>query len=228
MTDSADNQPVEQNLEEFQAQHRKATMQDIWTTDDTGHDLTVEEALFVRSYIIDRNEIAALKRLGYGMANAQLKRMAARHLANPEVQGAIDCLAKRLMAKLEISAENVNRSLAAVAFFDPREIMHFDGHSLRVLDSRLWSDRHAAAIKGVKMTKDAGVEIQFADRLRAQEILAKQLGTLKDADEGMAKMAADAAAQSAIERMVQVVGRLAEGKPASEQIVDNAAGATIN
>lgn len=188
----------------------------IYSRDDTGHDLTVEEQLFVRSYVIDRNPVAALKRLDYAGDNSKLKTIARRYLANPEVQGAIEVFVKRLADKLEITAEKVARQLAQMAFFDPRTVVQWDGLTMRVLDSRLWPDEAVAAIAGMKMTEKAGMEIKLVDKLKATEVLGRQLNLLQDPDEAAKKAAADAAAGAVIDKMSQVFERLAGAKKPDE------------
>lgn len=158
------------NAEEY----RTAKAHDIWSYDDTGFDLSLEEQLFVRSYIVDRNPVAALRRLGYNYEIARLKTIAAQMLNKAEVKGAVEHLAKRMMDALEITAERVQRRIAAVAFFDPRKVVHFDNLGVDVLNSRFWSEEQAQAIQSVKMGQ-TGIEIKFYDGLRAAEMLAKQL-----------------------------------------------------
>lgn len=181
----------------------------LWSQTDTGHDLTLEEALFCRSYIVDRNPIAALKRLDYEGSMQTLKRMAERHLANPEVIGCINTLAKQMMEKLDITAEKVNKHLANMAFFDIRQIAWFDGTSMQVLDSRLWPEEAVAAVQSVKQTKDAGIEIKMVDKLTATKQLAAQLNLLQDPDEMDKKRHAEAAAEAVVNRIAQIAERVA-------------------
>jgi phage terminase small subunit len=207
-----EDERTEEEIREDMMQRRDNVRYDIWTRDDTGHDLTMEEALFVRSYIIDRNPVAAMRRLNYAGEAQTLRYRADRYLSNVEVQGAIETLGKKMMADLEVTADRVNRQLAAMAFFDPRSVMQFDGVSLRVLDSSLWSDTQIASIRGIKMTKDAGVEIQFVDKLRALEVLGKQLNLLQDPDVLAAKQLAEAAAEGAMRKIAEVFDRMSDNK----------------
>ena len=216
MDDEDTPPPSQEELAEREEAHRAVVRDDIWSRDDTGHDLTVEEALFCRSYIIDREPVATFRRLGYTGSPERLKALAKKHLANPEVQGCIGSLAGRLMKKFEVSAESITKNLASMAFFDARTIMRFDGHSLRVLDSSLWSDEAVAAISGVKMTKDAGVEIKFVDKLKATETLGRQLNLLQDPDENMKKAMADSAAEEAMLKISNVFDRLIEHRQTLE------------
>lgn len=154
--------------------------QSIWSYDELPFDLNMEEHLFVRSYIIDRNPVAAGRRLGLADASPNmLKARAAKMLAKTEVMEALEWLAKRMMEKLDITAERVQRKMAAIAFFDPREVMTFDGTGMHLMHSRYWTEEQAAAIQSIKMGQH-GLELKMYDRLRANEMLAKQLGVQPD------------------------------------------------
>lgn len=185
----------------------KARAAEIWAYDDTGHDLSLEEQLFVRSYIIDRNPVAAMRRLGHHAEDSKvLKRRADRYLSKPEVASCVETLAKRLMEKLEITAERVQRQMAAIAFFDPREVMTFDGYGVNLLHSRFWSPEQAAAIQSIKMGQN-GVEIKLYDRLRASELLAKQLGVQPDDDAASRAEAARVGAEQVIHDILSYYDR---------------------
>lgn len=177
----------------------------IWQYDEIPVPLNLEEQLFVRSYIIDRNEVAAMRRLGHSIDDhTKLKARAKKYLAKVEVQEAIDFLAKRMMEKLDITAEKVNRQIASVAFFDPREVMSFDQYGVRLIHSRFWSAEQAAVIQSIKMGQN-GIEIKLYDRLRATEMLAKQL-KLQPEDNDPAE-AAKAGAEAALEKIFSVFNR---------------------
>lgn len=179
----------------------------IFSYSDTGHDLTVEEQLFCSSYIIDRNEVAAMRRIGYDdVPAATLKSRALKMMTNPEVQGCIEVLAKRTMDALQITAERVNEAVASIAFFDFRNVAEFDHSGIKFKHSKFWTKHEAAAITGLKVTKD-GVELKFGDRQRAQEYLGKQLGMASD-ESDMTKAMAQGMAEAAINKIMEVTGRM--------------------
>ena len=184
-------------------EYQLARATQIWSYDDTGHDLTVEQALFCRSYIIDRNAIAALRRLNYVEPPAQLKKIADRYLENTEVQGCIEALAKQMMQRLEITADNVNARIAAVAFFDPRSVLEFDHNGVRMKHSRFWTKDEALAIQSIKVGQH-GVELKLHDGLRAAEMLGKQLGTLKDDTEEARALSTKAAAEEVLTSIADI------------------------
>lgn len=183
-----------------------ARADNIWSYDDIGVPLNLEEQLFVRSYIVDRNEVAALRRIGHRNAEVgTLKARAKKYLASANVQEAIDFLAKRMMERLAITADKVQEQIAAVAFFDPREVMEFDKYGINLLHSRFWTREQAAAVKSIKQGAN-GVEIVLYDRLKANELLAKQLGVQpEDNDRAEAQRIA---AEAASNKMLQYFERL--------------------
>lgn len=181
----------------------------IWSYDDTGHALTLEQQLFCRSYIIDRNPVAAMRRLSYAGSPAELRKKADHYLMNLEVQACIDVLAKQMMQRLEITAENVNRRLAAVAFFDPRTVVAFDHIGVQMKHSKFWSLDEAWAISSVKQGKD-GVELKIHDGVRAAEILGKQLGSLKDDSEEARASQLKQSAQEVIGSIIDIMRKTRE------------------
>lgn len=187
----------------------QAQAQEIWQYDELPFELSVEEQLFVRSYAIDRNHVAAMRRLGHrGEDSKKLKARAERYLSKVDVQNAVDYLVKRMMEKLDITAEKVQRAIASVAFFDVREIATFDKYGIHLLHSRYWTAEQAMAIASIKQGQ-YGLEIKTYDRLKATEMLAKQLGVQpEDTD---AVTAARIAADETMGRIADIMGRLAPG-----------------
>jgi len=186
----------------------------IWAYDELDFLLDPEEHLFVRSYVIDRNDIAAMRRLGYTGESSTLKARAKKFRQNTEVQSAIDFLTKRMMEKLDITAERVQRQIAAVAFFDPREVMTFDRFGVTVLNSRFWNSDQATAVQSIKMGQ-YGLEIKMYDRLRAAEMLAKQLGVQKE--DNNVEDAFRIAADQVMDKLGTVLGRMLPGGKGVQQ-----------
>lgn len=204
-----ENEVGEDPLQDYD-RYVQAQAAKIWHYQDTGHDLTLEEQLFCRSYIIDRNPVAALNRLGYSATNNVLKARAKKFLANPEVAACIEVLGQTMMEKLEITADRIQRKMAAVAFFDPREVMEFDKYGVRIINSRFWSEDQVAAISSIKNTQ-FGVEMKFYDRQKALESLAKQVGLQPDDFDEAAK--AEAMAESAMRKIAAFFDRVIPDDP---------------
>lgn len=185
--------------EEYQA----LRAEQIWSYDEMPQDLSLEHRLFVRSYIIDRNPVAALCRLNHQGTPQQLKRKAEGYLANTEVRDAIEYLGARMMAKLEITAEKINERLAAVAFFDPREVMEFDAAGVRLLHSKYWRRDHAWAMQSIEMGQQ-GIKLKMYDGIRAAEILGKNIGSIKDDNAEAAAAAAKASAEAVMDKLLDI------------------------
>lgn len=188
----------------------QAQAQNLWQYDDLPFDLNMEEQLFVRSYVIDRNEVSALRRLGHIGEQSTLRNRAKRYLAKAEVQAAVEHLGKKMMEMLDITAEKVQRQIAAVAFFDPRQVMEFDQYNVRMLHSRFWTSEQVAAVKKIKMGPN-GVELELYDRLRASEMLAKQLGVQPEDNDAAEQ--ARLGAEQAIEKIFTVFERMSDPDP---------------
>lgn len=189
----------------------------IWeSTAAADFDLNMEEQLFVRSYVIDRNELAAMTRLGHAGTHQILKQRARRYLSNPEVQGAIEYYAKQMMAKLEVTAEKVQERIAAVAFFDIREVMEFDRNGINLMPSKLWTAQQAAAVKKIK-SGQFGLEIEMYDGLKAAEMLAKQLNMQPEDTDLQAQ--SRIAAEEAMIKIGTVIGRLLPGGKAARDVL---------
>lgn len=186
--------------------------QQIWSVDDLGFDLTLEQQLFVRSYLIDRNGIAAVIRLGYQGERQQLKRAADRFLSSTVVQDAIKEGAQRLMDRLEVTADRVNRDIASIAFTNVGDLVHFDGVTTRILPSQFWPEHAKVAVKALKVGQ-FGVTVEFHDKQKALDFLAKQTG-LAETEEQADQRRAEAAAEAALIKIMDVVTRNREIKQA--------------
>lgn len=202
-------------------EYQRSRAYQIHSYSDTGHDLTVEEQLFCRSYIIDRNTIGAMRRLGYSeeLSADALKYRAERMLQKPEVQACIEVLAKKMMDNLQITAEKVNEVAAAIAFFDLGEVAEWDAGGISLIHSKFWTKNQRLAVASVKMTKD-GIELKMNDRQKAIDFLGKQLN-LVDSDKDAIRMAAEGAAAAAMDKILEVTEKMRAGAaPALPKPVD--------
>lgn len=182
----------------------------IWQyTELDEFNLNLEEQLFVRSYVIDRNPVAAMRRLGHCHDDpAKLKLRAKRYLSKAEVQGAVELLAKQMMEKLDITAEKIQRKLAAIGFFDVREVATFDKYGIQLLHSKFWSEEQAAAVQSIEMGQ-FGIKLKLYDRMRALELLSKQVG-LQPEDMNPAE-AARAGAEEVMSKLGTIIERMLPG-----------------
>lgn len=210
--DEDEDKVTPEQIEEHQRHAQNSRAYQIWAYSETGHDLTVEEQMFVRSYVIDRNDVAAMRRIGYVHEDSRtLKRRAERMLASAEVQDAIKVQCERLMQALDITAERVNQRVAQIAFFDPGQVMEWDHNGVKMMHSKFWTEGQRANVASVKMGKE-GIEIRLADRQKALDFLGKQLNLVDDDAERM-RQAAAAAAEAAVGKVAEVVQRMRRPLP---------------
>jgi phage terminase small subunit len=134
--------------------------------------LTVRQQQFVREYLVDLSAAKAAVRSGYSKTSAHVT--ASRMLRRAAVRGAIQAeLEKRFgITKLTIAEE-----LAAVAFHNVGDVVSWSKHNLRVRPSNALTDDQRKAVIAVRQSKGR-IEVQFADRLRALELLAHVLGLM--------------------------------------------------
>jgi phage terminase small subunit len=102
----------------------------------TSNVLTSRQRAFVSEYVRDLNGSQAASRAGCRARNARLA--ASRLLRKANVQREIQKLVREREERLEVSAAKILQDLAAVAFFDPRQL--FDEHGslkpIHTLDER--------------------------------------------------------------------------------------------
>lgn len=145
--------------------------------------LNPRQQLFAREYLVDLNATQAAIRAGYSKRSASS--IAERLLKKPEIRRRVQAGMDRRAKRLEISADDVLKGLARVAFADMRQLFDAEGE---LLSPHQWPDDVAAAIAGadfVTASKGEGAVEQVAkikanDRLRALELLGKHLVLFQD------------------------------------------------
>lgn len=145
--------------------------------------LTPKQAMFVSEYLVDFNGTQAAIRAGYSPKTAN--EQAAGLLAKTSIQQAIQAKQEKRVAKLDISAERLDREAARLAFFDIRKLYRQDGtlKAIHELD-----EDTARAISGIEAqvigNEDSGVSVvrkyKTASKEKALELLYRRLGLLKD------------------------------------------------
>ena len=99
-----------------------------------GMALTVKERLFVQCYLKHKNATRAAREAGYSKASSNT--IGPRLLVKDCIKEAIKAGLAKQAAKLEISAENVIKEIAKIAFqkLSKRELKNISGHKLRALE----------------------------------------------------------------------------------------------
>lgn len=196
--------------------------------------LTEKQKTFCREYIVDLNATQAAIRAGYSEKTATAS--ASRLLMNVKVQHEIKKLMEERNTRTNISADDVIRQLARIAFMDIKdmiewgveernEIIDHDEDGEPIIEKiqseyvRL-KDREqidGTLVQSVKMTK-YGMAVEFPDRMRAIEMLAKHTGVFDDRP----NVAVDVSGfVDALKETAQQVGGLWEHDPDNDPGGDN-------
>ncbi len=84
-------------------------------------ELTPKQARFVDEYLIDLNATQAAIRAGYSKKTAHV--IGPENLEKPEIKEAVAKRNQKRIAATEITAERVLREIAAMAYYDPAELV---------------------------------------------------------------------------------------------------------
>ncbi len=160
--------------------------------------LTEKQLRFCREYAVEPNGTQAYRRaFGFGVPYRSARTLAARLLANVDIQEEIGASRREFRRRTGLSAARVLRGLAAVAFADMDDCFDADDKDGGLPRPRPWSDIPAAtrrAMQGVKIrrkrlvSKDKGdatdwemeeVEYKFPDKNSAFDKLCRHLGLTK-------------------------------------------------
>ncbi|CAA2136743.1 terminase small subunit [Hyphomicrobium sp. ghe19] len=136
-------------------------------SDATKPALTPKQRRFVENYLLDLNATQAAIRAGYSKRTAQ--EQGSQLLNHPTIRIAIDAAKAERSAKTEICAEQVLEEIAAMAFYDPGELM-IEGAANAgdpieaVIDGRvIYGLRCPADIK--RLPENAWMQAEAASRL---------------------------------------------------------------
>lgn len=95
--------------------------------------LTQAEKVFIAAYLVNLNATQAYFKAHPDCAYSTASTEGCRLLGKPNVKAQIDAELERRKKQYEISADNVLKELARIAFFDPARVLNDDG-SVKRLD----------------------------------------------------------------------------------------------
>jgi phage terminase small subunit len=157
--------------------------------------MTPKQQRFVQEYLIDLHATNAAIRAGY--AKEWAGRNADRLTKNKEIATAIASATAKLSTKADISAERVLKEIAAMAFYDPADLM-IDGEAGdddreavvingRVIyglrgpaDIKRLPEKVRRAIVGWSWDKNLMFTVKLADKSKALDQLARHLALYND------------------------------------------------
>lgn len=152
--------------------------------------LNDQQKRFVDEYLIDLDPTAAAIRAGY--SNRSARQIGNENRTKPTIAAAIADKMRERAIRVAASQDRVITELSAIAYADPRLAFDEQGALREVKD---WSDSLAAGIKSIKIKQlndDDGsivgstAEINFWDKLKALEMLAKHVGLFESVSSNQA------------------------------------------
>ena len=141
----------------------------------TGYD--IRQQRFVEEYLIDLNGKAAATRAGYSPKSAVIT--ASQLLAKPRIREQIDKVMAERSERTKITADQVVRELARVAFGNTKQIVSWGADGIILRESSELSEDEAAAVASVEETK-TGLKVKQHDKVRALEALGRHLGIFEN------------------------------------------------
>lgn len=147
---------------------------------------------FAAEYLIDLNATGAYRRaVNANATDATAATEGHRLLRNPKVAELIAEGRKRLLDRLEVTAERVVEEYRRIGFLDPREVMGWDEDGVRFHPSDTLTAEAAAAIASVKSKRTVRTdgdgnetvtveqEVKLVSKIAALDSLSKHLGLFK-------------------------------------------------
>ena len=156
--------------------------------------MTPKQKLFAEEYLKDLNATQSAIRAGYSKKTAYA--IGQENLKKPEIQKAIQELMNKRSKINEITADNVLKELASIAFADSTDyakIKHktvvndVTGEKEEVTyveftDTDDLSEEQKKAISAIKYTRN-GIAVETHNKLKALELLGKHLGMFEEQQE---------------------------------------------
>jgi len=144
-------------------------------------ELTPKQERFVAEYLVDLNATQAAVRAKYSPKSAA--RIGQELLNKTHIAEAIQKAQARRAARSEITADQVVRELARVAFADPRRVFIWGRGGVTLRESVNLTDDEAAVVSEVSQTvTEAGgsIKAKLCDKVKALELLGRHLGMFTD------------------------------------------------
>jgi phage terminase small subunit len=139
--------------------------------------MNLKQQRFCQEYIVDLNATKAAIRAGYSHKTASSQ--GERLLRNVEIQAEIQRLQSERSQRLDITADDVLKDLAAIAFTPISEVLTVEDGTVTLNDSSEWSDDAHKAVEAARQSKD-GFSIKMVNKLAALEKLGHHLGLFSD------------------------------------------------
>ncbi len=154
----------------------------------TKESLTDMQQAFVANYLISLNAKKAAIAAGFSKETAG--QQGYQLLQHPSISKELRKAMARRAKRLEVSAENVLREIARIAFSDIRAVMSFDGQTVKVKASDKMHSDAAAAIQSIEQhttesdrSSNSTVKVKLHDKMRALDLAGRHLGMWAKGDD---------------------------------------------
>lgn len=145
--------------------------------------LTPKQEAFVREYLIDLNAQAAYRRAGYVARNDNVAAASASKMLNlPKVASALAAAQKERSLRATVTADQVVRELALVAFSDPTRYTIDPATGVLQIDQQANPDAWRAVssvkrrVRNTPGATDVEVEFKLWPKVEALKLLGQHLG----------------------------------------------------
>ena len=152
--------------------------------------LTDKETLFIKEYLVDMNQAAAARRVGFKNPSTS----AGKLMKLPRVQKAILSQINHRAEKLEITSEKVLQELAYSVFRDPLDLCDPKTGQLIVNDMRQIPKRMRSCMEGIEVEAFTNPEtgeirqkmkIKLTSKMAAMELAMKHLGLIEPIEQNV-------------------------------------------
>lgn len=147
--------------------------------------LNPKQQTFCAEYLKDFNGAAAAVRAGYSKKTART--IAEQNLTKLDIRAEISRLVEARRERLQIDADEVVQTLAAIAFTPISHVVTIANGQATLLDSSQWSSNAHKAVENVRTTKD-GFVVKMHSKLEALNRLGQHLGLFKDDAQAIATL----------------------------------------
>jgi phage terminase small subunit len=144
--------------------------------------MTPKQQRFVQEYLLDLCATKAAIRAGYSRRSARA--IGHENLTKPDIARAIHEAIAARGERTEISADQVVRELAAIAFADVRTLLDSDGRfrAIRDLDSMTATPLAAIEIREIADEPGRLLKVRLWNKLKALELLGRHFGVFSERD----------------------------------------------
>ncbi len=137
--------------------------------------LNDRQSRFVEEYLVDLNATQAAIRAGYAKGSADVT--ANRLLGNKSVREEIERRKAARSVETGITANQVLKELASIAFLDPDSIFDFSGNEVAYRPANQIPEAARRAIAGFRYSKDGVLqEIKLWSKEKALELIGRHIG----------------------------------------------------